>query len=143
MAVGGISESTPRLHITTSLEQCKAGAIDSVYTSGPLLSNGDVYFDIDALEAWAVSPSEEHHVKSLQLGQVHATRREEARIKAAQVDRKQFLEDFQSGQFVNSLYQHREQARGRHSFCADDEEGRGYYIDEKTPTPKRDNTNME
>jgi hypothetical protein len=135
LAIGGINEKTPRLHITTTLEQCKATSMDGVYGCGPLLSNGELFFDIDVIEVWAVNATEEQYVKSVQAGKAKAEIREGNRIKAAQVDRKQFLEDFQSGIIENPLFLHRDQARGRHSFCADDE-GRGYFIDQKAPSKR-------
>lgn len=136
LAIGGISDKTPRLHITTTFEQCKAGAMDGVYASGPLLSNEEIFFDIDVIEVWAVNvASNDDYAKSLAAGKAQTDSREGNRIKVAQVDRTQFLDDFQSVKYANSLYTHREQTRGRHSFCADDE-GRGYFIDELPPTPK-------
>jgi hypothetical protein len=165
LGVGGIAESTPRIHITTTLVQCKAGkrsrywiflrfgqvmfltlvlsplktyvgAIDSTYTCGPLLSDGVIFFDMDILEVWTVSSSEEEFVQNLQKGHAQEQIREGRRIHLAQVDRKQFLDDFQTGSYGNSLFKHREEARGRHSFCADDDNARGYYVEDRPPTPK-------
>ena len=136
LGVGGIDESTPRIHITTTLEQCKAGAIDSTYTSGPLLSDGDVFFDMDILEVWTVSSSEEDFLRNVQKGHTQELIREGRRVSMAQVDRKQFLDDFQTGSYGNSLFKHREESRGRHSLCADDDSARGYYVDNRPPTPK-------
>jgi hypothetical protein len=109
--------------------------MDGVYASGPLLSNDEVFFDLDVIEIWAVNASEEEYTKSLQAGTAQSDIREGNRIKMAQVDRKQFLEDFQSGQYSNTLYAHRDQARGRHDFHAD-ENGRGYFLEDYPPTPK-------
>ena len=139
LAIGGINDSTPRIHIPPSFhnEQCKAGSMDGVYTSGPLLSKGEVFFKIDLLEVWAISSSDVEYRNAVEAGQEQAEIKEAGRIQAATVDRKQFLEDFQSGQYMNSVFAHREQARGRHSFCADDEGG-GYFIDEKRPSMSQD-----
>lgn len=135
LAIGGINEKAPRLHITTTLEQCKASSMDGVYDCGPLLANGELFFDVDVMEVWAVNATEEQYAKLKQAGAMQAELREGNRIKAAQVDRAHFLEDFQSGAVENSLFTHREQARGRHSFCAD-ADGRGYFIDNKEPSTR-------
>ena len=60
---------------------------------------------------------------------------EALRQKLAQVDKKQFVDDliFMPGH----LFEHREQTRGRADFVADDEAGKGYYIEEKPPSPRR------
>lgn len=133
LGIGGINSDTPRVHITRSFEQCKAGAIDGVYESGPLLSDGNIFFDIDVLEVWAIDSSEEALKRAMEMGKAAEAIREGRRLSAARVDRKQFLDDFQSGVIENSLFDHREQARGRHSFCADND-GRGYYVDDKAPS---------
>jgi hypothetical protein len=140
LGVGGIAASTPRIHITTTLEQCKAGANDSAYTCGPLLSDGDVFFDMDILEVWTVSSSEEKFVQNVQKGHAQEQIREGRRIQAAQVDRKQFLDDFQTGAYGSSLFKHREESRGKHSFCAHDDGVRGYYVEDHPPTPKEGGT---
>jgi hypothetical protein len=137
LAIGGINDKTPRLQITTNFENCKAGNMDIVYESGPLLSNGELFFDIDVVEVFAVNCDVERFERALREGRAHAAVREGARLRAAQVDRKQFLEDFQSGQYMNRAFGHREQVRGRHSFVAHDDESSGYFIESKLPTPRR------
>jgi hypothetical protein len=149
LAVGGINDSTPRLHIPLDMEHCKAGIMDRVYQSGPILSSSsstnhnsnddiNVYFDIDVLEVWAIPATKAQHEQGVMAGQLQALIRETHRIQAAQVDRKQFLEDFQSGQYINSLFTHRQAMRGRHSFRTAEEEGKGYFLEDKSPTPQCD-----
>jgi hypothetical protein len=136
LGVGGINEATPRIHVTTTLEQCKARAIDSIYTCGPLLSDGDVFFDMDILEVWNVSSSDENFVRNVQKGHAQDQIRERRRVHLAQVDSKQFLDDFQTGSYGNSVFKHREDSRGSHSFCADDDNARAYYVEDCPQMPK-------
>jgi hypothetical protein len=133
LAIGGINGNSPRLHIPPTFEQCKAGSMDGTYASGPMLSNWEVFFNIDVIEVWAITGSEDEFMNALQAGKAQADIREGNRIKAATVDRKQFLDDFQSGAYINSIFAHRRESRGRHSFCADDD-GKGYFIEEKQPS---------
>lgn len=137
MAMGGVSDKTPRVLITTTLEGCEAGTIDSVYASGPLLSNGEVSFDVDVVEVFAVQCTEpDQFDRAVRDGKAAAAIREGTRIKAAKVDRKQFLEDFQSGHYMNHLFAHRDQTRGRHSFVAHDEPSQGYFKHDKRPSTR-------
>ncbi len=135
LCVGGVADQSPRLHITTSFEQCKAQSLDAAYDAGPLLANNELYFDIDSIEIWAVNVSDEDYAKALAKGKVREEWKEGARVHAAKVDRRQFLEDFQQGMFGSTLFEHRQQIRGRHSFVADEDESLGYFIEEKPPTP--------
>lgn len=134
LAVGGITDKTPRVLITPSFENCKAGSMDGVYANGPLLSNGELFFDVEVIEAFAVNCSHYDYEKAVKEGKARAAVREGTRIKAAQVDRRQFLEDFKSGDYMNHLYQHRDQVRGRHSFVAHDDDDSGYYVHGKEPS---------
>jgi len=137
LAIGGINDKTARVHITTNFEHCKAGSMDSVYASGPLLSDGDLFFDIDVVEVFAVNCTPQEFEKGIREGQLNAAVREGTRVKAAKVDRKQFLEDFQSGQYINKAFAHRGQVRGRHSFTAHEDGVSGYFIDYKSPSMRR------
>ena len=139
LAIGGINDKTARIHITTTFENCKAGTMDAVYGSGPLLSDGELFFDIDVVEVYAANCTAQEFEKAIKEGQLNAAVREGTRIKAAQVDRKQFLEDFQTGQYMNKAFAHRGQIRGRHSFVAHDDEGSGYFIDSKRPSMRHIN----
>ena len=114
LAMGGIAADTPRLHLTTSLEQCKAGVMDSTFGEGPLLADcrdDEQFFDVDSLEVWAIRSFD--FAECLQAGQLHASIRESTRRHMAQVDRLQFVEDFASGVYLNRSYQHRDWSRGR------------------------------
>lgn len=135
LCIGGVTDRSPRLHITTSFEQCKAQSIDAVYNTGPLLSNNELYFDVDAIEVWAVNVNDEDYSLALAKGKAHQEWKEGVRVHTAKVDRRQFLEDFQHGIFGSSLFEHRQQIRGRHSFVANEDESLGYFIEEKPPTP--------
>jgi hypothetical protein len=135
LCVGGVAESSPRLHITPTFEGCKAQSLDGVYAMGPLLANHELYFDVDVIEMWAVNVEEDDYLKALEKGRQLVNMKEGQRLYAAKVDRRLFLEDFQEGIFGTSLFEHRQQARGRHSFVVDDEEGMGYFIDDKPRTP--------
>jgi hypothetical protein len=137
LCVGGVADTSPRLHITPSFERCKAQSFDGVFDMGPLLSNHELYFDIDVIEIWAVNNvNEDDYVKAIAKGKAQQEFREGMRVKSAKVDKRLFLEDFQEGIFGTRLFEHRHQARGRHSFVADNEDGLGYFIEEKPHTPK-------
>lgn len=108
LAIGGLAIDTPRLHITTTLERCQAGSLDHTFQPGPLLDGDKMFFDIDAIEVWAIRS--ENFRAAVKGGQLNASVRESARQKAAKVDNRQFLEDFTSGAFANKIFQHRERA---------------------------------
>jgi len=135
LCVGGVADQFPRLHITPSFERCKAQSMDGAYDTGPLLSNDELYFDVDAIEVWAVNVNEDDYAMALARGKAHQEWKEGVRVHTAKVDRRQFLQDFREGIFGSNLFEHRDQTRGRHSFIADDDEGLGYFIEEKPPTP--------
>jgi TLD len=145
LAVGGVADNVPRFHITPSLEQCKACAWDSVFESGPLLSTEDrSYFDILNIEVWAVNTTTTDDVanadsvflRGKEDGEHRASMKEHFRQRCAKVDRTQFVDDFVSGAFDNTLFQHRSQTRGRADFAALDNERRGYYVDGKEPSTR-------
>ena len=134
ISVGGIAADTPRLHIETSLEKCKAVSIGRCFQDGPLLGSGDdLFFNVEEIQLYAVAPDVETLVAGEQIGRRVMETKEALRQKMAQVDKKQFVDDliFMPGH----LFAHREQTRGRAEFVADDDEGRGYYIDGKPPSP--------
>ena len=141
LAIGGIAADTPRVHLTTSFENCTATSIDTTYASGSLIDaqvGEDIVppaFDVDVIEAWAVNVTEEQFLEKKVAGQKQAANRESARQKVAQVDRAQFLDDFQSGAVMNKLYVHRHEARGRHDFVAA-QDGSGYFLEDKQPSSR-------
>jgi hypothetical protein len=136
LAVGGVAEDSPRLHITATLEGCRACTTDTTFESGPLLGAGqDFTFDIEAMEVWAVQLQHSTDFPACQAeGEMRASIREETRLRFAQVDKSQFVEDFSSGAFMNHVYQHRAQTRGRADFVAADTGELGYYVEDKAPS---------
>ena len=134
LAIGGVTEKTPRILITNTFENCKAGIMDSVYKTGPLLSDNELFFDIDVIEVYAVNFSEQDYERAIKDGKASAVIREAARIKAASVDRTQFVDDFRTGAYHNHLFDHVKQCRGRHSFVAGEDESSGYYLKDKQPS---------
>jgi TLD len=139
LAMGGVGDQSPRLHINDTLEDCTASSFDLVYESGPLLSNNDCSprFDIDSILAWAVTDTAQEYMNHLSAGQRNRAIHEATRQQAARVDRTQFVDDFVNGTIINGLFTHRVQARGRADFVADNDDGMGYYIADKPPSPFR------
>lgn len=138
LAVGGVDQDSPRLHLKESLERCVAGSFDLVFEQGPLLADPEeMMFDVDLLQVWAVKTDEEGFRRYLKNGKLHAAVRETTRQHIAKVDKRQFLEDFQSGAYLNNMYTHREQTRGRADFVALDNQRQGYYLEGKRPSVAR------
>jgi hypothetical protein len=134
LAVGGIAEDHPRLHITETLERCKACSLDFFFESGPLLTDDqDHFFDVDILEVWSVGNGDARYEEAKKAGKLSADVKETHRQNCGRVDRAQFLDDFQTGVIPNTLYAHRDQARGRADFVAD-HQGRGYFVHGKEPS---------
>jgi hypothetical protein len=125
--------------LNPSLERCQASSVDTVFQSGALLSNDESFFDVQVLEVFAVKVTDQDYHSGVEAGQLQASIKEETRQQMAKVDRTQFVDDFASGAFMNSLYQHRSETRGRHSFLAADEEEKGYYVAEKQPSTRNVN----
>jgi hypothetical protein len=141
LAVGGISDQIPRLHLNKSLENCKAFLTDRTYRSGPLLENDDaIFFDIDVLELWAVkTPDEQAFAAGCESGKKQIAVQEAFRVKVAKVtDRSVFLSDFESDDchMRAKIYAHRDEVRGRHEFVAR-AEGQGYFIEDHPPSVRR------
>jgi hypothetical protein len=125
------------LHIIQSLEQCKACSVGAVFESEYLLPENESFFDIDTLEVWAVRiPDGESYSKGVTDGQLKLSIKEGTRMRLAQVDRAEFLDDFRSGAFMNHLFDHRQATRGRTDFVAADARGKGYYLDGKSPSER-------
>ena len=99
LGVGGTS-SQPRLHITESLEECRALAYDSLFDDGDLLigkcTQSINYFDVDCIEVWGVG-GEEWIADALKKQASTKSIHESSLEKARRVDKSQFLEDFKSG----------------------------------------------
>jgi hypothetical protein len=112
LAMGGIAADAPRLHITTTLENCTAGSMDRTFQAGPLLDDdGTLFFDVDAMEVWAIRS--DHFQEAVAAGRLNASVREATRIQVAQVDKAQFVDDFASGAIMNNSFHHRQYTSGR------------------------------
>lgn len=130
---GGTTDA-PRLFIAESLEDayCRAGSFDTTYEQGPLLPNDwrlADRFKIRHLEIWGVGEPE---VIGAALQARDLKRKiNEANVRKAQtiVDKAAFMDDFTSGLMTTTLWDHRNQARGR-AFSVDEEQG-GYVFDIK------------
>ncbi|GAX20903.1 hypothetical protein FisN_1Lh443 [Fistulifera solaris] len=121
LAIGGIAADIPRLHLHPSLEGCYAGTMDTTFESGSLLKKErdvDAIFDVDALEVWAIRS--ETFCDDLAAGKLIASTRESTRLHIAQVDKRQFVDDFATGMVISELYCHRDQSWGRAEFTVDD-----------------------
>lgn len=137
LAIGGVAADAPRLLINEKLEQCQASFNDLSFVQGPLLSDPDNYFfDVDLLEVWTVESSEDDLKNGVEAGKLQAAVREGARQRLAHVDRKEFLQDFTSGAVMTTLFDHRQQARGRADFVASEDESKGYFVESKPPSPR-------
>lgn len=115
LAMGGISSDRPRLHITETFEKCRACSVDTSYASGPLI--GDelaAYFDVDVIEVWATNETNETFASNTKKGSLQVAIREAARKQVASVDKGQFVDDFASGAYMNSVFRHRDSVSGRH-----------------------------
>lgn len=94
IGVGG-TPSQPRLHLTETLEECRAMERCSTFGAGELLHNGKdslYYFDADCIEVWGVGGDAwiQQSLVAQQKGRdlIEATLR-----RARQVDKKQFVDD--------------------------------------------------
>jgi hypothetical protein len=120
LAIGGISAHCPRLHLTESLEHCRASAVDATFENGPLLSDElQSHFDVDLLEAFAVNASEDAFKNHRKSGDLQVAVHEATRKHAAKVDRGQFVDDLVAGAFLNKGFEHREHTIGRLDFKKD------------------------
>ena len=98
LCIGGTA-SRPRLHITESLEECRALEYDSLFQDGDLLggkcSDSLNYFDVDSIEVWGVGGygwiNDALQAQS-KAKAIHAASLEKAR----KVDKKQFLDHFKN-----------------------------------------------
>jgi TLD len=133
------TQDKPRLHLTPDMEECLALSFDGIFDPGPLLSDASATmgrFDVANLEVWAISGG--GNDQSRDRAHAIASLQERVRQQCAKVDRAQFLDDFQTGLYENSLFQHRTQARGRADFCALDDRP-GYFVEGKVPSFRKSN----
>ena len=125
LALGG-TDKDPRLHITESLESCVAssGVVDGTFESGPLLpGQWDKYFNVDVLEVWGVGGDDIVREAAMKKEE-HESVSDATRRRVQTVDKKQFLQDFQSGMLLgnNELFKHRQDGNLRHDFGVDPDE---------------------
>jgi TLD len=90
----------PRVHLTETLEECRAMDYCSQFEVGDLLlghaKDSLNYFDATQIEVWAVG-GEEWIQESLLTQTKHQAIGEANRLRAQKVDKHQFLQDFQGG----------------------------------------------
>jgi hypothetical protein len=99
MGIGGTS-SQPRLHITESLDECRALTYDQLFDDGDLLSGkcsqSLYYFDVDCIEIWGVG-GEEWIADALQAQAKAKEMKAACFEKARKVDKRQLLDAFELG----------------------------------------------
>lgn len=120
----------PRLYIPESLEHCSAGFLDETYTPGNLLPLSALErFEIEYVEIWGVGG--EKTIEKALDDQAEYRERLEACVQQARVvqDKREFVQDLESGLIPNSLYAHKRDSRGRHDFVVDDEHSGAYKIE--------------
>ena len=118
IGIGGTT-SQPRLHITESLEECRAMDYDKLFEQGDLLlgtcNESLYYFDLDCLEIWAVG-GEDWIKQSLQDQQKERDIAIANLQRNLRVDKKQFVDDFRGGKLLgktNPLFEHTNHTMGR------------------------------
>ena len=96
IGIGG-TPSSPRLHITESLEECRALPHDALFEDGDLIGRGCdslYYFDVTEIEVWAIGED----VDDLLAAQQDFKEVELATLKhARQVDKRQLLDHIENG----------------------------------------------
>jgi hypothetical protein len=132
LAAGGVAPDSPRFHLRESLEGA-CSPVDRAFAPGPLLGTDGVRFEADRILAFAVPRREEELERGFRLGGRQVRSRETARVRAARVDRAQFVDDMEH---LTTLFGHREQARGRCDFAAMDDESKGYFVVGKQPSAR-------
>ena len=113
MGIGGTT-SQPRLHLTESLEECRALSYDLLFDDCDLLSgkcsHSLYYFDVDCIEIWGVG-GEEWIADALQT-QAKAKKMHAACLEMARrVDKRQLLDDLDNGLIFGNgdgLFGHRD-----------------------------------
>ena len=116
IGVGGTANQ-PRLHLTESLERCRALPYCSLFQTGGLLppkAEEDLYyFDVDAIEVWGVGGlelvKEALHMRQQERDHVEATR-----SRHGMAYKKALVNDFRAGMLGNkTLFSHMDQVVGR------------------------------
>ncbi|KAL7490792.1 hypothetical protein ACHAWT_000328 [Skeletonema menzelii] len=94
----GGSPSLPRLHITESLEECRALSYDALFEDGDLMLGKGIeslyYFDVNEIEIWAVGGDfDEQLAAQAKQKEIELATLERAR----QIDKRQLLEHIENG----------------------------------------------
>ena len=126
----GVGESRgigPRLHITESLEGCRALPYDDTFAAGPLLPPffGDSpthSFDVDVMEAWGVGGSQRIQ-RALAARKRDRSFKEASRKRNAEVDKAQFLDHFRSDMVHSKAFAHARHTSGRVDDCELESDG--------------------
>ena len=129
LGFGRGTSDEPRLFIPESLERCSASFFDKTYETGELLPDDALdKFEIAVIEIWALGGDEV--IQNALRNQAEYRDLHESLIMNARVvhDKTPFVKDFESGLIPNTLFDHKQQARGRQEFAVDDEHG-GYKIE--------------
>jgi len=109
MGIGGTA-SQPRLHISESLEECRALPYDQLFDDGDLLSGicsqSLYYFDVDCIEVWGVG-GEEWIEDALQAHNKAKEMKAAGLEKARKVDKRQLLDAFENGLELGNLFGYR------------------------------------
>jgi hypothetical protein len=121
IGVGG-TPSQPRLHLTESLEECRAMEHCKLFEGGDLLMGAGTeslnYFDVDCLEVWGAG-GDEWIRESIEARQKGRDIKEAHLQRARKVDKKQFLDDFRMGRIAMNgsanpaLFGHMQYTTGR------------------------------
>ena len=125
IGIGG-SPSQPRLHLTESLEECRAMDYCPLFDGGDLMLGAGKdslnYFDVECIEVWAVG-GDEWIADSLQARQRQRSILQATQQKARKIDKAQFYMDFQAGllgshqqQQHHQLFSHLEHTANRCDF---------------------------
>ena len=133
----GGTVNQPRLFLAENLDDCEAGSQDLTYDNGPLLppvgtsghnfhhrsnnnnnNNATIQrdrsrFDVECIEVFGVSDQMDVIHAAIGSRTVQRANQEELIRKARQVDKAQFLDDFQSGMIASKAFVHRQQIDGR------------------------------
>ena len=130
LGFGGTPDA-PRLFLSESFDDCRAGTQCLTFEKGPMLplsEDGGLqkYFELESLEVFGVGGSSEIVEQALQ-GRAKLRAVRDANIqKARKVDKAQFLDDFRSGAISSKAFKYREQIDGRADADVDERHRKDY-----------------
>jgi hypothetical protein len=114
IGVGG-TPSLPRLHLTETLEKCRAMEHCASFEAGELLRNGKeslYYFDVDYIEVWGVG-GDERITRGLETQRKGRDLAESALRRVRKVDKAQFVDDIKFFGKPSGLFGHAEHSVNR------------------------------